>query len=768
MPTLYYALMLLLGLLTAPILPYLLPVQSLLVVSAVALLFLSRAGVGRVMLFFLLGLAIATVRMGEFIHQQLPPSLAQEDLTVDLRVLGPVTKEGELLRLYAVVLGVEKTREGSCDTCSELLNQRLRLSWRRAKGEHNNIQAGQICSLRVKLKRPRGFANFGGFDYQAWLLNQSVSATGYVRRAVTNHCAIAEGPSFMASVRMRAQQQLQGLPHQSILRALVTGDRSAISPEQWRILQATGTTHLMAISGLHVGLLAWFAFVLTQSVMRFLPFTLLSPWRRAVPALLGAVLSGFYALLSGFAVPSQRAWMLTCLISLAYVWGIKINPLRWLLYVAIVVLVMNPFASTQHGFWLSFTAVAILLYCFSFRVGKSRFFVTLFSAQWVIFVGLSVVLFARGLPLSGGSVFANIVAVPLVSFLVLPAALLGSLIAAVTDAGQLVLGFAVVLMDALWWYLAWLAQHSSQWYLSFRHPLWLAIVVVSVLLVLAPRALPTRCAGLTLLLVAMLSARGPDDTTRFTVLDVGQGLATVLETPQQTLVLDVGARFSSSFDMGSRVLAPYLRYRGRPQVDMLMISHGDNDHAGGLQGLIENLPVTTLVSNVERIPAKSPCLRSAAAQFSGMEGVSIDVLWPFSTPLEHLSSNDRSCVVLLTVNGQHILFTGDISAAVEQRLIASGVLPKSVTILVAPHHGSASSSSYAFIAAVSPEHVVFSAGYQNRYRHPAAKVVERYHRFGAKVWRTDRDGAIAFVWRRDGHLTVETARADERRPWYDE
>ncbi len=773
MPSFYYALMLLLGLLAVPSLPQLYSSQILLVVTAIAALCLAPSRIGRGLVFFLGGFCIATITLASLVQRQVPDNLTQHDVLVDVTVEGPVTVEGQMLRMHAIVKGMWGAESGVCDGCAEMAGRKLRLSWRFPAYSRPQVGAGQSCHLRLRLKRPRGFVNFGGFDYQAWLLNQSLSATGYVKRDSSNICEQAGAVDGLARIRLAAQNSLNDLPHQGIFRALVTGDRSEISPAQWQVLQATGTTHLMAISGLHVGLLACFGFVVARLLMRFLtfhvaPLLYLTPlWRRGLPAAFGVALSGAYALLSGFAVPSQRAWLLVCLVSCLHVSGIKVNPLRLLLYVAIAVLVLNPLASTQNGFWLSFSAVVVLLYCFGFRVRPTQALVGLAYAQWAIFIALSVVVFARGLPVSSGSALANIVAVPVVSFIVLPGALLGSVASVLGDIGQPVLVATAFVMDWLWQYLLCVAEHSELWRVSLSHPLWLGVAVLGGFLLVAPRALPSRLAGATLLLAALFVSRSPGQDIRFSVLDVGQGLAAVLETPDGTAVFDVGARFSGSFDIGSRVVAPYLRYRGRSQVDLVAISHADNDHAGGLTGLVANIPVEQVFINEHDQHSEVPiqaCVRGAPMV---LPGVTVQVLWPEAEPLLALSRNQGSCVILLSVAGKRILITGDIDASVEQALISAGSLPTSVDILVAPHHGSASSSSYRFIQAVSPKHVIFSAGYRNRYRHPAARIVARYESYGAQIWRTDTDGAVAFTWQHDQTMHVTHARELEKRPWHD-
>ncbi len=772
-----------------------------------------RFFVARGIAVFILGCLLSFVQLHSVLNRQLSASLQGHELQATVVVLALPVEKGRSVRFVVRVIEIARVGEKYCDQCAGLVGEKIRLSWRRA-GAFETLRAGQYWSLKVKLKTPRGFVNPGGFDYQAWLLNQGVSATGYVRSGNKNLMlplkkstrssfqspsqSSSKSPSqYFASIAGFIEARLfasGGFESEAIMRALLLGDKSRLTPDQWNVFQKTGTTHLMAISGLHIGLVAMMFFIAVRRLIGVIPFALPVIVIRVLPVLFSVVFSGLYAGVSGFAVPSQRAWFIVVFANICYFFGRKINPFRVLLYAAIFVVLLNPLSVTQNGFWLSFTAVFLLVYCFAFRVERFSSIKGLIIAQWVVCVGLSMVLFACVLPMSGLGPVANIVAVPLVSFVVIPALFLAALLSLWSaELSKIALTVADFSLQKLWSILHWLSSIDlNLWFSPFS--VWFAVLgFIGCMFVLAPRAFKLQLPGLILIVLVLFAGRSDrmSDFYRMTILDVGQGLSVVIESPSKTMVYDVGAKFSPSFDIGSRVLAPYLRYRNRMNIDSLVISHGDNDHAGGLKGLLALVRVERLFMNQDVIDVQSgggqkkgenkqqkglggtglsqpesieSCIKGLKWRMDDLE---IKVLWPTLQSLSNNHSNNDSCVVWLRSADVSILLTGDIEKTVENELISSGVLPKKVDVLLAPHHGSKTSSSLAFIHAVNARHVIFSSGYLNRYKHPSSVIEKRYRLGGSKAWNTAEHGAITVEWRRDEFLRVFSERLKNAKLWYD-
>lgn len=612
------------------------------------------------------------------------------------------------------------------------LPQRLRLAWHGGP----EIQAGEHWRLAVKLKRPHGLVNPQAFDYEAWLLAQRIGATGSVKSG-----QLISPASGMVAWRDRLRQHLLDTPahgREGGLTALVLGDDSGLSNADWQVLQDTGTVHLMVISGQHIGLLATCLYGLVAGLAR------LGLWPRALPWLPCACVLAFtgavaYGVLAGMDVPVQRACVM---VGLVLLWRWRFRHLGlWLpVLVALgVVLLAEPLASLQPGFWLSFGAVMLLILIFSGRLGAWPWWSSLLRAQWAMAIGLLPLLLALGLPVSSSGPLANLVAVPVVGLLVVPLALLGTVLMPVPWLGAAVWAAAGWVLDllfvgltqvALWW-PAWLPSN-----LSFG--VWL-LIALGALLLLLPAALPMRSLGLVLLLPLLLSPlqRPPPGQAEIWMLDVGQGLAVLVRTHQHDLLYDAGPRFGA-FDTGERVVLPSLRALDVRRLDMLLLSHADNDHSGGAQAVMRGLPVAQVRSGEPNQLAASlhaqPCINN---QRWDWDGVSFQT-WQWA---QASNGNQASCVLLVEANGERIWLTGDIDAAAERALLGSG-LPMPAQWLFAPHHGSRSSSSKALLAEVRPSAVLISRGAHNAFAHPHPDVLARYQALNTEVLDTAHHGAV--------------------------
>ncbi len=645
----------------------------------------------------------------------------------------------------------------------------VRLNW---YGRVSRLQAGERWRLRVRLKRPHGFMNPGGFDYEGWLFRQGIRATGYVRQDRDNR-RLAAAPAFSWG-RLRQvlhdaiSRQLAGHPFKGMILALAMGERQDVGAEQWAVLRRTGTSHLMAISGLHIGLVAGLCFLLLRrlwSCSATLSLRLAAPQAAALGALAAALL---YAALAGFSIPTQRALIMVALAMMAVFVQCRWRPADVLALALWGVLLLDPLAVMAVGFWLSFTAVAVILFAMGGRAGPQGRGRQWGRLHWVVALGLAPLslLFFQQQPLLAP--LANVLAVPWVSLLVVPLVLLGACLLAVLPAlGGSLLALAATLLSWLWPVLEWLAALPlGQWLQA--PPLWAVLAALpGIALLLSPRGLPGRWTGIGWLLPLFLvaPARPPEQTLWFTLLDVGQGLAAVARTRDHVLVYDSGPRFSARFDAGAAVIVPFLRQQGIHHVDTLVLGHGDNDHIGGAASLLKEISVGRVISSVpEKVPWQqaAPC---RAGQIWRWNGVAFRILHPL--PDGDFQGNDASCVLQISSARRAILLTGDIEYRAEQALVRQYGGQLAAQVLVVPHHGSRTSSSAAFLDAVAPAYGLFPVGYRNRYGFPAAPVLERYRSRGIRLLDSARHGAISFVLDGRAGLSFPAAyRVTARRYWH--
>ncbi len=657
------------------------------------------------------------------------------------------------------------------------------------------IQSGQTWTLMIRLKRPHGFRNPGGFDYEAWLLRQGVRATGYVK--IPNKADLlryeTELPAEVGSLNVmhqagpgiywihRARQWLQtkidhsleDSPFRGIVAALTIGERDAITSEQWKVFTSTGTNHLIAISGLHIGLIAGLAFFAGRWLWsRWVYATLRIPAQKAAAIL--AILSAIgYAAMAGFAIPTQRALAMVVVVMLSIMLQRKIQPMRVLSLALLVVLVIDPFAVMAGGFWLSFAAVGILLYGMAGRLAPKGLWWQWGRAQWLVFVGLAPLLLWFFQTVSLMAPLANIIAIPWVSFMTVPLSLLGALLFPILpSAADVLLNLADLSLQGLWPILDGLAAVDMPQWLEIKPQLWTLVpACVGILWLLAPRGVPARWVGILWLAPMFFITEGSieEGAAEFTLLDVGQGLAAVIKTHQHVLVYDSGPRFQSGFDTGRAVVVPYLRSSGIQRVDRFVVSHGDNDHIGGAQSVLAAMPVAQVYTSVvkEFAPGLAqPCLSGTQWQWDGVK-------FQFLSPDEDDFARERlennlSCVLMVETPSAKVLLTGDIEKSVERELVLEAdQYSIAADILVIPHHGSKTSSSVPFIDRVSPTYALAPVGYKNRFGFPKNQVVERYLQKNIAVLDTVENGAMRFALHRNKGVELkELYRRSSRRYWH--
>ncbi|QJE02570.1 DNA internalization-related competence protein ComEC/Rec2 [Massilia forsythiae] len=655
------------------------------------------------------------------------------------------------------------------------------------------IEPGQRWQLTVRLQRPHGNANPGGFDYEAWLLEQGVRATGYVRtgRAAAGVPAAVLLDEFAPSLpgvvercrawlRERILRALAGRQYAGVIVALVIGDQRGIDQADWQVFNRTGIGHLVSISGLHITMIAGLAALGASALWRRSFFTdaqlpLLLPAQK-VAALAGAVTALLYVLLAGFGVPAQRTLYMLSVVALA-LWSGRLTAVSHVLCAALgVVLLLDPWAVLWPGFWLSFGAVAMILFAGHGRINPPLRGLcgTLLGAghtQWAVTLGLvplTMLLFGQ---VSLVSPLANAVAIPLVSFVVTPLALAGSLLPDPLCGWLLALAHAAV--AALAWLLGWMAGLPLAVWRAPAPQAWVFLLALGgTLWLLMPRGWPLRWSGAIawLPLLLHLPDHPPAGSVRVTAFDVGQGMALLVETAGHRLLYDTGPAYAPGADAGSRVILPYLRMRGIGALDGIVVSHGDLDHTGGALALLGELEVGWLASSLgeeHAIARAAPRhLHCMAGQRWEWDGIRFEMLHPAPSSYGDagLKANARSCVLRI-VNATHaLLLAGDIEAAQEAGLVADRAQALRADVLLAPHHGSGTSSTPAFLQAVRPSIGIFQVGYRNRYRHPKAEVYERYRMLGIERLRTDTSGAVTFDV--DAAVTVEAYRSAHARYWY--
>ncbi|WP_306714233.1 DNA internalization-related competence protein ComEC/Rec2 [Burkholderia dolosa] len=697
----------------------------------------------------------------------------------------------------------------------------IRLSWRTygatdARDAIPELRAAQRWRVVVRLKRPHAEANDGVRDSEAAWLAAGIRAIGYVvapQRAVLLN---ARASGWRASIdRLRDVLRARigatlgvDARHRGIVAALAIGDQSGIGDEDWRVLRNTGTSHLVAISGLHVGLVGAIAGGLVSIAWRRVRWraraaTLIvpAPYVASVAALLAAA---GYAALAGFNVPAQRSWWMIAAGGVAYLAGRSVPTSAVLCAALGGVLLADPWAVLSAGFWLSFGAVAVILLAVAgWRAARAfdgtdeaedddaasrgrrlrawgkraaRRIAEAARVQYAVTIGLAPLTAAWFAQISISGPFGNAFAIPWVSSVVTPIVLAGIALPAPLDAYAFRVAHAA--LEPMMALLGRLADWpAGVWWL--RMPDWpvLVLACVGVAWALMPRGWPLRWAApLTWLpLVAPASDAPPPGGFRLTVLDVGQGAAVLVQTARRTLLFDAGPGAESTH-AGARIVAPVLRARGIGTLDALVLSHGDADHAGGAPAVYAAVDVRQLLAGVAptsplwrdaRAAGVTDRLPCAAGQRWTWDGVAFTMLWPAGGPGAG-SSNGQSCVLRIDAGGTSALLTGDIDARAERRLVDEAADALAAQILVVPHHGSRTSSIEPFLDSVRPRVAVFPVGYRNRFGHPHRTVLARYGLRGIPLPRTDLDGAVRFeVTPAGGGFAFERYRDTQRRYWMD-
>jgi len=646
-------------------------------------------------------------------------------------------------------------------------------------GEHQ-FKASQRWQLLVRMQQPHGSANLGAYDYEAWLFQQGIAARGYVRADTDNRLLPGTRPSLLtlrAALRDQLLAVTDGLTFQSVLLALTLGERSLLTDDQWALFTRTGTNHLVVISGLHVVLVATLIAWSMSRVWRLSSRLMILLPAQQAGALAGVVGAVIYSALAGFALPTQRAVVMVVVFVTARL--LALNGNNWHSYqlAMLLVLLVDPLAATGAGFWLSFSAVASLL-----LAGKSHQSIETDGSgrvkafrvvilQLAVFVGLAIPLGYWQGQVALLAPLTNIIAIPVVSWLVVPLSLIASLVSAFsTSASQWLFSFADLIfgwLNQLLEILTRLPGLSQNWQVNPVTDEVILLAGLGTLLWLLPGYANNRWLAILLFLPLVWpgTKAANDNVLEIHVLDVGQGLAVVLRTASHSLVYDTGPRFSSGFDTGTAIVYPVLRQLGIRRVDVLVVSHGDNDHAGGAAGLLAAIPVQRILAGeqTDNLPVSTePCVQDHDWTW---DGVDFRFLHPAAS--NGYQGNNSSCVLLVSAGNFQLLLPGDIDAGIERRLLGQLQFDDQLEVLISAHHGSNTSSSLSFLANLRPRLVIHSAGYRNQFGHPSARVQERIDRMGGVQLNTSNSGMISVVLGKDAmEAKVHRHRGISKRYWH--
>ena len=755
-------------------------------------------------LLFLIGIAWSSLFADRQLAYRLSEDLTGRNIVINGTVSNIPVTDNEVQRFEFIVENHTVLTADNYRPVTEEFPKKIRLSWYYGRP----VNAGERWQFEVRLKPPHGFMNPGGFDYEAWLFQNGINATGYVRKSSLNE-RTQEASDSIDKIRHTLSKQVAAISRSSetaeinsfsLVKALAIGDKSSISNQQWSVLTSTGTSHLMAISGLHIGLASMFAYFL---IRRIVPEFVMKRIPAQHVALAAGMFTAFlYALIAGLSISTQRAIIMLFVLSVMIMIRRNHRPVDALGFALMLVLLIDPLAVLSAGFWFSFSAVAVIFISITSAQKPAADQVSFFSRlklilkQWIrlqllislFLLPMSLFMFQQ---VSLVSPVANLLLIPYVSFLVVPVVLLAIICSfLLPPLSDVLFSTAAALLDFVWPLLSYLS--------SLPYSVWvrgdvgifkfLAATVALLLLFYSGKltgwifrslrerqyvyaSWSFRLLACLLFLTLLITPGSNVDPAEYqlTVLDVGQGSAAVIQTQNHVAVFDAGAKFSERMNAGSGVVIPYLRAQGIQNLDRLIISHGDSDHIGGAQAIIDEYPETILIGqDIEnlRVRNKQACVAGLKWHW---DGVDFTFLSPENSGINASQKgkrNNRSCVLQVVSKYGSLLLTGDIEKRTEKRLLESYGQALNSDVLMVPHHGSNTSSSMAFIQAVDPKISFISVGYKNRYRLPNHKVVARYAAEQRELVRTDGAGAITIRLTRETGFVIEKYREKAGRYWH--
>ena len=689
--------------------------------------------------------------------------------------------DNRIVRISGVIADIPRTKTGSVrfllkpdfiEGYGRPYPEIISLSWYRTR---QVVNVGERWQLEAKLRIPSGYQNPGGFDYERWLFVNGIGALGYVKPTSFNRLTGVSPLSIIDRWRSRIKQdidqQCAECDNSGLIKALAIGYRGDIIPRHRQLLQDTGTAHLLAISGLHIGIVSALFFYIGRLLWQFYfhRFELSRPQFCATLAICSALI---YAALAGFSLPTVRALIMLAVVFLAFNLRAGINLLNSIAISVIVILTFDPLSIGSSSFWLSISAlllIAFAQYRMTNQPQRWKQIVILQLLFSLLYIPISIVLFDQ---LNPASFFANIVAIPLVSLVIVPLGMLGSLIAGfdwffaawLFSASDLLLGLLLKYLELL--------EHSGLAAIQYSGTPFvvLCLSTIGLIMLLMPAGFPARKPALLLLLLPLLWQRPELEIGAYqlTVLDVGMGTSAVVQTRHHSLVYDFGPGNADGFSSAQWVLKPYLRHQGIKDPDLLIISHADQDHSGGFYSFLDDYDPSRLVSGTpQEVSEKFELTRPVRSCHGYSKWYWDGVIFEFlSLPVITIptSENNRSCV--LKVSGyDSMLLAGDIESEQELRLVEAFPGKLSASVLVVPHHGSSTSSTDEFLQAVQPRFSLFTVGKNNRWGFPREEVLANYSEVNSQVLRTDERGAITVYSRATG-LKIELHRKPDSKIWY--
>lgn len=676
----------------------------------------------------------------------------------------PAARHGEVLSVQGQVSSLpeaghdprapeQKVWRFRFDPESAGLPRHLRVSWYRTQ---ETVRAGECWQLQLKLRTPHGSMNPGGFDYEGWLLRERIGGTATVRAA--KRCGAGSG---LLALRQRLRDAidawLPGHPAAPMVAALTLGEQSGLHDADWEVFRRTGTSHLVAISGFNIAIIAALGFFLGRWLWTLWPPLLLRLPAQKVGWIVSGLFAIAYAVIAGFEAPVARAALMALLVIVAGFSNRLGQPSRVLALAWLLILLFDPLAITSPGLWLSFSAVAAIFYIGSGRLGQPHWLRALVMLQLMLTVVLMPLTLHFFQGISWPAPLVNLLAVPTFA-LMTPVLLLAMLLAALWPAaGVPLMGWSA---DALQWLRLGLDQ-AAQWpgaWVAWSPSLpALLLALIGAVLLFAPRGLPLRpFALLCFIPLFFLPQRAPQEGFELTALDVGQGLAVVVRTANHSLLYDAGPAFEEGFDAGESVVVPYLLRQGIVRLDRLLLSHGDNDHAGGVAAVQRRVAISEQFGT----PGHPPCVTGLRWSW---DGVDFETLHP--EPGSEGSDNNRSCVLRIESGGQVALLTGDIERPAERSLVQQYGERLRADLLLSPHHGSRSSSTEEFVATVRPRWVIHPAAWRSSFGHPRPEVVVRYETIGARQQVTGVEGSLRLTLPAPAGAAPEAWRTKAARWW---
>jgi competence protein ComEC len=650
------------------------------------------------------------------------------------------------------------------------------------------IKPGERWQFVARLRRPHGTLNPHGYDFEAYALEQNIRATGYIRAQKAAPEANRKLDDFAGGfearvdrlrfqIRDRMNAALEDKPYRGVLVALAIGEQTAIPADEWKVFWRTGVGHLISISGLHITMVATLIYAIAFFVWARIPaLALRLPAQRAA-VLVGAFAALSYSLIAGFSVPTQRTLFMLSVVAIALWMGRATSATRILSWALLAVLLFDPWAVLAPGFWLSFGAVGSIFYVTGHLTGQLSTLKGAALTQAAVTLGLLPMTLSLFQEVSLISPIANAFAIPLVSLVVVPITLVGAVLPF-----DFLLTLAHEIMAWCYAALAWLAETpSAVWQSHAPQPWTVVLALAGCAWMLLPRGVSARWLGAAFVLpmFVLLPPTPKPGEVWITLLDVGQGLATVVRTANHALVYDTGPRYNPDVDSGNRIIVPYLRGEGIRVLDALIVTHADEDHSGGAKSIIDaRNPKWVMTSmdrsndkNIETLKNAAEVMRCDTRDSWHWDGIDFDIVHPMKDDYadENRKTNDLGCVLKIIAPGGTVLMTADVEKKSELEMIERDLEALKADVLVMPHHGSKTSSTEEFLDAVKPKIALIPVGYRNRFRHPHPDVMARYTERGIKVYRTDEAGALTMKLgaAANSKIEVKSYRLERSRYWID-